>query len=56
MFEFTPDHRFIIVCNQADHEVVSLEYEEKHGTIGKVCGRGHVPEAAAVTSAVITNP
>lgn len=56
MFEFTPDHRFIIVCNQADHEVVSLEYEEKHGTIGKVCGRVHVPEAAAVTSAVITNP
>ncbi len=48
MFEFTPDGRFILVCNQASNQVVSLEYHADTGDIGKLRGKVDITEAAVL--------
>ena len=50
MFEFTADGKFILVCNQSNNQVVSLEYDAASGNIGKVCGRVDICEAAVLKS------
>ena len=47
-FEFTPDNRYIVVCNQGDGEVVSLEYNSALGEIGGVCDTVTVQEASSL--------
>ena len=47
-FEFTPDNRYIVVCNQGDGEVVSLEYNSALGEIGGVCDTVMVQEASSL--------
>lgn len=47
-FAFTPDGRYLLVCNQDDGEVTALHYNSKTGEIGGVCGKAGVREAASI--------